>query len=154
MWKIKVFLGQKYEHRFLFLNIQAQVRPIGQTTTIGQTQMRMVTQTVPRPIGQTTITRHTTPARLQAPMAMQQVTTTGHRMINATVAQVRPGTTTIMQTSTNMHQSNPPALQPVSATLTQSGFTPGGAQVRVRIPSILFLFRRSLNMTFIWFNAN
>lgn len=122
------------------MNIQAQVRPIGQTTTIGQTQMRMVTQAVPRPIGQTTITRHMTP-RLQAPM--QQVTTTGHRMINATVAQVRPGTTTIMQTSTNMHQSNPPALQPVSATLTQSGFTPGGAQVRVSFPLILFLSCRS-----------
>lgn len=112
--------------------LQAQVRPLSQTTTIGQTQMRMITQTVQRPIGQTTITRHTTPARLHTPISAI-TTTTSHRMINASVAQVRPGTTAaiMQQTTTNMHQSNPPALQPVSATLTQSGFTPGGAQVRV-----------------------
>lgn len=92
--------------------------------------MRVITHTVQKPIGQTTITRHTTPARLHTPISA--TTSTSHRVINTSVAQVRPGTTTIMQTTSNTHQSNPPALQPVSATLTQSGFTPGGAQVRVR----------------------
>ena len=109
-----------------FFCYQAQVRPIGQTIlSSGSTQVRMITQTTPRPIGQTTITRHTAPVRIQAPIS----TTTGQRMINATVSsQIRPGTTTIVQTN-NIHQMNPPALQPVSATLTQSGFTPGCAQV-------------------------
>ncbi|KAL5290111.1 Taf4 family protein [Megaselia abdita] len=41
--------------------IQAQIRPVNQqiqqTTTIGQTQVRMITSNVQRPIGQTTITK-------------------------------------------------------------------------------------------------
>lgn len=88
----------------------------------------MVSQAQPRPIGQTTITRHPAPVRVLSTQHQQQ-----QRMINATVSQIRPGTTTIVQTSNLHHQLNPPALQPVSATtLTQGGFTPGGAQVGYR----------------------
>lgn len=105
-------------------------------------------QATPRPIGQTTITRHTTPARLQAPNA---ATVTSHRMVNATVAQIRPGSTTIVQTS-NIHQSTPPALQPVSATLTQSGFTPGGAQVFLNcLRMVFFLSVYDFNKNYIFF---
>lgn len=79
-------------------------------------------QQIQRPIGQTTITRHTAPVRIQGPI----VTTTNQRINNATtISQIRPSTTTIVQT-TNLQQ-NIPALQPVSAPI--SGFTPGGAQV-------------------------
>lgn len=86
----------------------------------------MVTQSTARP-GQTTITRHTAPARIQGPM------TTGPKLIPASVSQIRPGTTTIVQTNslqqqtqTQLSQSQaptqqqqqpsttPPALQPVS----------------------------------------
>lgn len=82
----------------------------------------MVTQ-APRPIGQTTITRHTAPVRIHGPIV--NVSTAPQRINNATtISQIRPGTTTIVQT--NMQQ-NIPALQPVSAPMT--GFAPGGAQV-------------------------
>ncbi|XP_037035187.1 transcription initiation factor TFIID subunit 4 isoform X3 [Bradysia coprophila] len=105
-------------------NIPAQVRPIGQAiTSTGQAQVRMVQQ-IQRPIGQTTITRHTAPVRIHGPIVN---TTTNQRINNATtISQIRPSTTTIVQT-TNMQQ-NIPALQPVSAPI--SGFTPGGAQIR------------------------
>lgn len=90
----------------------------------------MVTQaSAPRPIGQTTITRHAAPVRLHGPMTTAITTSTGQRMINATVSQIRPGTT-IVQNNTIQHQLNPPALQPVGATLNQTSYAPGGAQVK------------------------
>lgn len=53
-------------------NIQAQIRPISQsqTTTIGQTQVRMISpaSAQPRPMGHTTITKQTTGGiRIQGP---------------------------------------------------------------------------------------
>lgn len=100
------------------------MRPIGQAiASTGPAQVRMVQQ-IQRPIGQTTITRHAAPVRIHGPIV---TTTTNQRINNATtISQIRPSTTTIVQT-TNMQQ-NIPALQPVSAPI--SGFTPGGAQVR------------------------
>ncbi|XP_067646306.1 transcription initiation factor TFIID subunit 4 isoform X2 [Eurosta solidaginis] len=65
-----------------FPKIQAQIRPISQnqTTTIGQTQVRMISPGIaggPRPIGHTTITKQPAGIRIQGP-------TNGPRLINAT----------------------------------------------------------------------
>lgn len=96
-------------------------------------------QQIQRPIGQTTITRHTAPVRIHGPIVN---TTTHQRNNNATtISQIRPGTTTIVQT-TNIQQ-NIPALQPVSAPI--SGFTPGGAQVNLKA-SICELFVNKIKM--------
>lgn len=85
--------------------------------------------------GQTTITRHTAPVRIQGP-----IQTTGPRLINASVSQIRPGNTTIVQTnSIQQHQqqqllqqqqssTTPPALQPVSVNNNQTVIIPA-AQV-------------------------
>lgn len=89
-------------------------------------------QQIQRPIGHTTITRHTAPVRIHGPIS----TSTHQRNNNvATISQIRPNTTTIVQT-TNIQQ-NIPALQPVSTPI--SGYTPGGAQVSllVLIPKMI-----------------
>ncbi len=93
-------------------------------------------QQIQRPIGQTTITRHTAPVRIQGPIVN---TTTNQRINNATtISQIRPSTTTIVQTTnTGNMQQNIPALQPVSTPI--SGFTPGGAQVISIVLKISFI---------------
>lgn len=82
--------------------------------------------------GQTTITRHPAPVRIQGP-----ISTTGPRVLNASVSQIRPGSTTIVQTNSlqqsqssmvQQMQSTPPALQPVSVNHNQNVITPA-AQV-------------------------
>lgn len=98
-------------------------------TAGGQTQVRMVTQTGPRP-GQTTITRHQAPVRIQ-----------GQRLVNASGAHIRPGTT-IVQTN-NMQQSTPPALQPVSFNSPQTVFNPA-VQVIFIILSHFDLYQSTL----------
>ncbi|XP_018782921.1 PREDICTED: transcription initiation factor TFIID subunit 4 isoform X2 [Bactrocera latifrons] len=66
-----------------FPKIQAQIRPISQsqTTTIGQTQVRMISPAGPggpRPIGHTTITKQQGGIRIQGP-------TNGPRLVNAQI---------------------------------------------------------------------
>ncbi|XP_020714453.1 transcription initiation factor TFIID subunit 4 isoform X3 [Ceratitis capitata] len=66
-----------------FPKIQAQIRPISQnqTTTIGQTQVRMISPSGPggpRPIGHTTITKQPAGIRIQGP-------TNGPRLVNAQI---------------------------------------------------------------------
>ncbi|XP_011207377.2 transcription initiation factor TFIID subunit 4 isoform X3 [Bactrocera dorsalis] len=66
-----------------FPKIQAQIRPISQsqTTTIGQTQVRMISPVGPggpRPIGHTTITKQPGSIRIQGP-------TNGPRLVNAQI---------------------------------------------------------------------
>ncbi|XP_053957080.1 transcription initiation factor TFIID subunit 4 isoform X3 [Anastrepha ludens] len=66
-----------------FPKIQAQIRPISQnqTTTIGQTQVRMISPGglgAPRPIGHTTITKQQGGIRIQGP-------TNGPRLVNAQI---------------------------------------------------------------------
>ncbi|XP_037940258.1 transcription initiation factor TFIID subunit 4 isoform X2 [Teleopsis dalmanni] len=68
--------------------IQAQIRPISQaqTTTIGQTQVRMISPAgvPPRPIGHTTITKQST-VRIQS-------NATGPRLVNTQIRGALPGT--------------------------------------------------------------
>ncbi|XP_036338314.1 transcription initiation factor TFIID subunit 4-like [Rhagoletis pomonella] len=78
-----------------FPKIQAQIRPISQnqTTTIGQTQVRMISPGGPggpRPIGHTTITKQQGGIRIQGP-------TSGPRLVNAQIRGPIPA---------SIHQSN------------------------------------------------
>lgn len=85
-------------------------------------QVRMVNQAQARPVAQPTITRHTTPARLQGPQ-MQQHQLQQQRMMNANI---RP----VVQNNIH-HQMNPPALQPVGG--VGQTFTSGNVGVSVII---------------------
>ncbi|XP_037905192.1 transcription initiation factor TFIID subunit 4 isoform X3 [Hermetia illucens] len=112
--------------------IQAQIRPIGQqTTTIGQTQVKMVTQTAPRPVGQTTITKQTAGGvRIQGPLTTSiGISNTGPRLMNAQIRPVGvPSTPAGLVQSSNIQ--SPPALQPVTG--SQTSFTPTQNVVQIR----------------------
>lgn len=129
------------------LHFQAQVRQIGQTVVTSgalPNQIRMLSQTGIRP-GQTTITRHSAPVRIQGPIS----TTTGPRLLNASVSQIRPGTTIVQTNSLQQNQSSiaqqhlqqqtqstPPALQPVSVNNNQNVLIPAA--------QVIFCFCRSV----------
>lgn len=105
----------------------------------------MLPQTGIRP-GQTTITRHPAPVRIQGP-----ISATGPRVLNTSVSQIRPGTTTIVQTNSlqqnqssmtqqqmQQSQSTPPALQPVSVNHNQNVLTPAAQVIFVFVCFVLF----------------
>lgn len=85
--KLSFFLVATFIHKKKNLSnlqkIQAQIRPISQnqTTTIGQTQVRMISPVGPggpRPIGHTTITKQPAGIRIQGP-------TNAPRLVNAQI---------------------------------------------------------------------
>ncbi|XP_055384158.1 transcription initiation factor TFIID subunit 4 isoform X2 [Condylostylus longicornis] len=112
-----------------FPRIQAQIRPIGQATTIGQTQVRMVTQTAPRPIGQTTITKQTISSgvKIQSPLSTPL---SGPRLNNTQIRSIGAIEAHAVQ--------QPPALQPVNRNQVfqapQNIVTVKGSQSGIRVP--------------------